>query len=124
MNIHADQDLMEQVWLNLITNAIKYTSSKGQVTIGMKLEITDIVVRIQDTGKGIPEGAIPKLFDRFYKVDKARSSSTNGSGLGLSIAKRILDIHHFPIEIISEQGIGSIFIVRIPNRNNTLEGLS
>ncbi|GAE29843.1 sensor histidine kinase [Alkalihalobacillus hemicellulosilyticus] len=111
--IYADQDLMEQVWFNLLTNAIKYTPKNGQVSIGSEREIRGLVVRIKDTGKGIPEESIPQLFDRFYKVDKARSSAIDGNGLGLSIVKKILAIHQYSIEVVSEEGLGSIFIVRL-----------
>ncbi|MFA9457999.1 sensor histidine kinase [Halalkalibacter sp. AB-rgal2] len=111
--IYADQDLMGQVWVNLLTNAIKYTPENGQVTIEIEREMRGLVVRIKDTGKGIPEDSIPQLFDRFYKVDKARSSAVEGNGLGLSIVKRILTIHQYSIEVMSEEGNGSIIMVRL-----------
>jgi signal transduction histidine kinase len=113
--VFADQDLLEEVWLNLITNAIKYSHYGGLITITMKKANNEIVVSVRDTGKGIPKEFIPNLFDRFYKVDKARRSSVAGNGLGLSIVKRILSIHQFSIAVSSEEGNGSIFKVRIPD---------
>ncbi len=112
----ADQDLFEQVWLNLITNAIRYTDDQGTIEIHLQKRSNELIVSIKDTGKGIPEEAIPHLFERFYKVDKARSSSVKGNGLGLSIVKKILSLHGCSIRVVSEEGLGSTFIIKIPNK--------
>lgn len=117
LEVFADQDLFEQVWQNLITNAIKYSPTNGTIQIELKQTNVGIKISIKDFGKGIPEAAIPLLFDRFYKVDKARSSSVAGNGLGLSIVKKILSIHDCSIEVVSEEGLGSIFTVSIPDRS-------
>ncbi|OLO36377.1 hypothetical protein BTR23_15700 [Alkalihalophilus pseudofirmus] len=114
LEIYADQDLFEQVWLNLITNAIRYSYENGIVDIELKGNKDEVIVSIKDKGKGIPEEALPHLFERFYKVDKARSSSVKGNGLGLSIVKKILLIQDCSIQVESEEGVGSIFTVRIP----------
>ncbi|WNF35076.1 HAMP domain-containing sensor histidine kinase [Bacillaceae bacterium IKA-2] len=118
LEVFADQDLFEQVWLNLIINAIKYSPNNGTIDIELKQTNGGIQVSIRDFGKGIPEVAIPYLFDRFYKVDKARSSAVAGNGLGLSIVKKILSIHYCSIEVVSEEGLGSIFTVTIPDKSS------
>ncbi|MFC0470847.1 HAMP domain-containing sensor histidine kinase [Halalkalibacter kiskunsagensis] len=122
LEVVADQDLFEQVWLNLLTNAIKHSPQNGTISIELKRGNHDVTVSIKDFGKGIPKEALPYLFDRFYKVDKARTSSIEGNGLGLSIVKRILTIHNYSIEVLSEEGVGSIFKVSIPKRSDSDEG--
>ena len=119
VRVVADQDLLEQVWLNLITNAIKHSPPNGTIDIELKERKNEVSITIKDSGKGIPRESIPYLFDRFYKVDKARSSSIEGNGLGLSIVKKILLLHHFTIEVISEEGVGSIFTVTLAYNNDS-----
>ncbi len=116
VEVYADQDLLEQVWLNLLTNAIKYSHQNESIRIEVE-KGKNIKVSIKDTGKGIPAESIPYLFDRFYKVDKARSNKVSGNGLGLSIVEKILMIHKFSIDVESEEGKGSIFTVTIPNED-------
>ena len=112
--IHADQDLMEQVWLNLIVNAIKYNRENGALYISFYKDEDGLVIRINDTGIGIDHDEIPYIFDRFYKVDQSRSEYRTGNGLGLSIAKKIITIHNGTIEVVSQKGIGTTFFVRLP----------
>src|SRR5690625_460468 len=112
--IYADQDLMEQVWLNLIVNSIKYNRQNGEIYLSFYKDEADLVVRINDTGIGIDEDDIPYLFDRFYKVDQSRSEYKNGNGLGLSITKKIITIHKGSIDVISEKDVGTTFFIRIP----------
>ncbi|SEO52058.1 Signal transduction histidine kinase [Amphibacillus marinus] len=112
--IMADQDLMEQVWLNLLVNAVKYNREQGSVHISTYMEGDHHVVRVNDTGIGIPEPAIPYLFDRFYKVDQARSATNSGSGLGLSIVKKIILLHRGSIDVVSKLDVGTTFFIRIP----------
>lgn len=112
--IYADQDLFEQVWLNLITNAIKYSERFGKVIIDLDREDMNVKVKITDEGIGIPKEELPYIFDRFYKVDKARSSETKGNGLGLSIVKKIVTLHQASIDVESKIEEGSCFIVTIP----------
>lgn len=114
VEIYADKDLMEQVWLNLITNAIKYTDKEGSIEIGIRITSSQIKVSVRDYGIGIPKDALPNLFGRFYKVDRSRNRSIDGNGLGLSIVKKILNIHKFTIKVDSEEGKGSTFTVNIP----------
>ncbi len=112
--IYANQDLMEQVWLNLIVNAVKYNRENGEIYISFYKDDQDIVVRINDTGIGIDQKDIPYLFDRFYKVDRSRSEFSSGNGLGLSITKKIIQIHNGSIDLVSQKGIGTTFFVRLP----------
>lgn len=114
VEIYADKDLMEQVWLNLITNAIKYTDKEGSIEINIRITSSQIKVSVRDYGIGIPKDALPNLFGRFYKVDRSRNRSIDGNGLGLSIVKKILNIHKFTIKVDSEEGKGSTFTVNIP----------
>jgi signal transduction histidine kinase len=114
VEIYADKDLMEQVWLNLITNAIKYTEQEGIIEIAIQIDGGQIKVSVKDFGIGIPKEELPNLFARFYKVDRSRNRSIEGNGLGLSIVKKILTIHKYSIDVESEEGVGSIFTVNIP----------
>jgi len=108
--VHADRDRMEQVVINLIVNSLKYGRKNGttEVAIG---EISDkkVLVRITDNGEGIPEGNLPRIFERFYRVDKSGSRKRGGSGLGLSIVKHIVEAHFEKIYIESQLGVGSEF---------------
>jgi signal transduction histidine kinase len=112
--IDADPDLMNQVWGNLIHNSIKFTPRGG--TIGVELQFRDgeAAVRISDTGIGIGEEDLPRIFERFYKADKSRNRAGGGSGLGLSIVKKIVDLHHGSIDVQSRPGEGTVFTVRLP----------
>ncbi|MBR0026216.1 MAG: HAMP domain-containing histidine kinase [Clostridia bacterium] len=109
----ADAPKMEQIIMNLVDNAIKYTD-EGSVTVTVRSEGGEAVLIVKDTGIGIPEEAIPRLFDRFYRVDKARSRGTGGTGLGLSIVERLIVRHGGYIRVESTQGKGSAFTVRMP----------
>lgn len=104
-----DSDSLEQVIVNLLENAIKYTPPGGSITLDATLEGAQLLVRVKDTGIGIPKDAIPRLFERFYRVDKARSRDVGGTGLGLSIVKHILEKHGQSVWVESELGEGSIF---------------
>lgn len=99
---------------NLVENAIKYNRDNGSVTVSLNADQTYFYVKIVDTGVGIPEDEIGKIFERFYRVDKARSRETGGTGLGLAICKNIVQLHHGVIRVSSDFGIGSTFVVRIP----------
>ncbi len=112
--IVADQDLLEQVWMNLIVNSIRYTPPGGGLMMRIWSSGTEVFVQIEDTGIGIPEEEQSRIFDRFYKVDKSRSRSAGGSGLGLSIVKRIIDLHKGTITVESEHGRGTTFTITLP----------
>lgn len=113
LSLELDEDLMELVWINLITNAIKFTDVGGSIDINYYLEHDRRVIRIHDTGCGIPEDKLPYIFDRFYKVDDARSEKNAGSGLGLSIVKKIIHLHDGDIHVVSDQHQGTTFFVRL-----------
>ncbi len=112
--IIGDAVRLRQLFLNLIDNAIKYTPEQGLVEISLIRENGDAKVRVKDTGMGISPDELPKIFDRFYRVDKARSRELGGSGLGLSISKWIADIHGGIITAESEINKGSVFTVTLP----------
>ncbi len=109
-----DYDKMEQVINNLITNSIKYSEKGGQVIIRLKRDASYAIVSVEDNGIGISEDDIDKLFNRFYRVEKSRQRKAGGSGLGLSIAKHILDLHSAEIEVKSKIKEGSIFTIKVP----------
>jgi two-component system, OmpR family, phosphate regulon sensor histidine kinase PhoR len=111
-SVTADADRIEQVLINLVHNAIKFTPQNGMITISSEVRDNDLTVSVQDTGTGIPEDDLPHIFERFYKVDKARSSG--GTGLGLAIAKHIIQAHNGNIQAESEEGKGSVFIFSLP----------
>lgn len=113
-NILADEARIAQVLLNLIDNAIKYNQQKGVITISAKEKNKFVQVDISDTGVGIPEKDLPRLFERFYRVDKARSRELGGTGLGLSIVKHIVSAHHGEVSVQSVLGQGSTFSFTIP----------
>ncbi|MEK4058021.1 HAMP domain-containing sensor histidine kinase [Paenibacillus sp. FSL F4-0087] len=112
--ITVDKDLFEQVWQNLINNAIKYTGPDGVIHVAIEMSPSSVKVSIRDSGQGIPEGDLPYIFDRFYMVDKARSSALRGNGLGLSIVIKILKLHECTIDVESRVGEGTQFTVTIP----------
>ena len=113
-SIKADHDLFEHVWQNLIHNAIKYSHEDNVIEVIMEVNDLAVHVHITNTGKEIPEGDLPYIFDRFYMVDKARSQSDGGNGLGLSIVKKIVEIHGCTIDVKSSEGEGTCFTISIP----------
>jgi signal transduction histidine kinase len=114
--ITADEDQMTQVWTNLIANSIKFTPNGGRVSIELLRQREDIIIRITDSGIGISETEIDRIFQRFYKVDKARDRSYGGSGLGLAIVKKIIALHHGFIQVQSELNQGTTITVTLKNR--------
>lgn len=112
--VEIDTDKMTQVIDNIINNAIKYSPDGGKITASMKTTDTQMILSISDEGLGIPKKDLPKIFDRFYRVDKARSRAQGGSGLGLAIAKEIIKQHNGFIWAKSEYGKGSTFTIVLP----------
>lgn len=108
-HIHADEDLLNQVLINLLDNAIKYTPKNGKITIRSQECDSRVVTTITDTGVGIPHESLPRVFERFYRVDKARSRDMGGTGLGLAIVKHIVESHGGEVMVESEVGKGSTF---------------
>ena len=115
MLIEGDESKLEQVMMNLIDNAIKYTD-KGKISVTVKQDGANAVFSVKDTGIGISEEAQPRLFERFYRVDKARSRASGGTGLGLSIAQRIVAMHGGYIDVQSALQKGSTFTITLPVR--------
>ena len=112
--IHADEQKIKQLVLILVDNAVKYTPEGGEVTVSMeKAERGRVRFAVKDTGIGISEADREKIFDRFYRVDKARSREMGGNGLGLAIAQEIVNLHKGEISVESEQGKGTTFFVEL-----------
>lgn len=112
--ILADSGLITHVLMNLIDNAVKYTDETGKIRISVFRDITRVKVEVSDTGIGIPEEDIPRIFERFYRVEKARSRELGGTGLGLSIVKHIIQAHHGEVMVESILGKGSTFSFILP----------
>ena len=114
--IEADKIKIEQAVFNIVENAIKYTDGKGAVNVSCAMKNGEAVVTVADQGIGIPEKDIAHIFDRFYRVDKARARSTGGTGLGLSIVDKIVKLHGGRIQVESVEGEGTTFTVFLPER--------
>ncbi len=114
--VYAVKDDIERVILNILTNSIKYTKDGGDIKIYVGFVYTDAYIKIIDNGIGIPEEDLTRIFERFYRVDKARTREMGGTGLGLSIAKEILDKNGGSIDIKSEVGKGTEVVIRIPTK--------
>lgn len=120
--MEADEDRLRQILINLLSNGINYTPEGGKVSIRVEhmtggsdaVESDKVRFTITDTGIGIPKKDIPRIFERFYRVDKARSRSSGGTGLGLSIVKHLVELHKGTIRVESEVGVGSKFIIEMP----------
>jgi signal transduction histidine kinase len=114
--ITADYDRLKQVFVNIISNAVKYTDS-GSIAVSMnETEDAQCEITVSDTGIGIPENDLPHIFERFYRTDKSRSRSTGGAGIGLTIAAAIVRAHGGSIEAESGKEVGSVFKVTLPVR--------
>lgn len=114
ISVHADQDLLDQVWINLIHNAVKFTPKNGSIRLTLCQDDSQIVCRIIDNGVGISKEDQIHIFERFFKVDKARDRSLGGNGLGLSLCKKIVELHGGRISLESEPAKGTTFIVTLP----------
>jgi two-component system phosphate regulon sensor histidine kinase PhoR len=117
--IEADEDKLRQIFLNLLSNGINYTQEGGIVKLKVKELSHDhdpekVVFTVSDTGIGIPKKDLPRIFERFYRVDKGRSRNSGGTGLGLSIVKHLVELHHGSVSVDSELGLGTTFTVELP----------
>ena len=116
--VEIDTDKLTQVIDNIMNNAIKYSPDGGTITVSIKTTDEQLILSIADEGLGIPKQDLPKIFDRFYRVDKARSRAQGGTGLGLAIAKEIVKQHQGFIWAKSEYGVGSTFTIVLPYEND------
>ncbi|HEY0829052.1 MAG TPA: ATP-binding protein [Bacilli bacterium] len=123
--MEGDEDRLRQIFINLLANGINYTPEGGSIRVkveavdkvsGIETEDNDdwIRIKIKDTGIGIPKKDLPRIFERFYRVDKARSRVSGGTGLGLSIVKHLVELHHGSIRVESQVGSGTSFIIELP----------
>jgi len=124
--VEADEDRLRQIVMNLLSNGINYTPEGGRVTlkiepvqsgrtaVGTDADYDHVRIWITDTGIGIPKKDLPRIFERFYRVDKARSRSSGGTGLGLSIVKHLVELHKGTITVESTVGVGSTFLIELP----------
>lgn len=112
--VEGDSSRLKQVFMNLLTNAVNYTPEYGEVTIKLEERENQVKVSVSDNGVGIPKEEISRIFERFYRVDKARSRNSGGTGLGLAIVKHIVEGHHGRIYVESEVDMGTTFHVEIP----------
>ncbi|CAG7630757.1 two-component system histidine kinase PnpS [Paenibacillus allorhizosphaerae] len=120
--MEADEDRLRQILMNLLSNGINYTPEGGKVKIKVEQvasgaegeEYDKVRLHISDTGIGIPKKDLPRIFERFYRVDKARSRSSGGTGLGLSIVKHLVELHKGTIRVESEVGVGTKFMIELP----------
>lgn len=120
--VEIDTDKMTQVVDNIMNNAIKYSPDGGKITVNMNTTDTQLIISISDQGLGIPKKDLPLIFDRFYRVDKARSRAQGGTGLGLAITKEIIKQHGGFIWAKSDYGKGSTFTIVLPyDRDNILD---
>jgi len=110
----ADRDRILQVLTNLVDNAIKFTPEGGVVEISLAASAAEAVVAVSDTGRGIPADDLPRVFDRFYRVERSRSREAGGTGLGLAIARHIVEAHGGRISAASQVNAGSTFTFTLP----------
>lgn len=114
LRIMGDEDKLIQVWNNLLSNSIKFTDPGGFIRMEAKMNRDRITVSIADSGQGIPEEEWTHIFKPFYKVDKSRTRKVAGSGIGLSIVRRVIDLHDGDIQASSQPGQGTTFTVSLP----------
>ncbi len=112
--LQADLNRMKQVIMNLVANAINYSLEGSRVEIAVEAKVDSYKLRVKDNGIGIAEKEVSRIFERFYRVDKARSRNSGGTGLGLAIVKHIIDLHHATIDVESEEGKGTTFTITFP----------
>jgi two-component system, OmpR family, phosphate regulon sensor histidine kinase PhoR len=123
-SVLAHELRLEQVFVNLLENAIKFNRPDGEVRVDMARSNGHTVVRVKDTGSGIPSRDLPRIFERFYRVDKARSRATGGTGLGLAIVKHAVEQMGGSVSVESRLGQGSVFTIALPSAENNLSANS
>lgn len=115
--VFVDPMRMEQVLNNLISNAIRHTPENGNILLSLDVKSGTCIIRIKDSGSGIPKESLSSIFERFYKADKSRSRQDGGSGLGLPIARRLVELHHGSLTASNSSDSGAIFVIQLPTRN-------
>lgn len=115
--IEGDPHRLKQIFINLASNGIMYTPAGGKVTLSVKAGHDEVAISVQDTGIGIREEEIPRIFERFYRVDKARSRNSGGTGLGLAIVKHLVEAHQANLTVKSTVGVGTTFTVTFQRYN-------
>ncbi len=113
-NFYGDAGRLEQVVTNIVSNSVKYTPEGGRIKVSCGTRYTEGFIEVSDNGIGIPERDLPRIFDRFYRVDKARSRESGGTGLGLAIAKELVELHGGKIDIKSKVGSGTRVTITLP----------
>jgi two-component system phosphate regulon sensor histidine kinase PhoR len=118
--VSGDPDLLAEVFINLVANAVQYTPAGGLITLGVALDVSSrmVGISVRDTGIGIPAHDVSRIFERFYRVDRARSRASGGTGLGLAIVKHIMELHGGRIEVKSTVGTGTEFLIWLPEFEN------
>jgi PAS domain S-box-containing protein len=114
----GDEKMIEKMIFNLLTNAIKYNKRSGWIMVKVRAIDSRVSIEIEDNGVGIPEDVLPNIFERFYRVDKARSRQQGGSGLGLAIVKSIVEKHNGSVNVYSKEGVGTKFSIKLPVKQN------
>ena len=113
--MNGDRERLEQVVINILSNAVKYTPRGGHIMLrGLRKDENHVMIQVKDDGMGIPKEDIPRLFERFYRVDKARSRAKGGSGLGLAIAKEMVEAHNGTIYLDSTMDEGTTVTIMLP----------
>jgi signal transduction histidine kinase len=118
VTIDGNSDLLNQVWINLLHNAIKFTPEEGTISVTLTETNGDITCTVADNGIGIPQELQPRVFERFFKADKSRDRTLGGNGLGLSLVRKIVELHGGTVTVESEPDNGSAFTVRLPSGKN------
>ena len=113
--MHGDEDRLLSIFQNLLENASVHAQGLSKISISLEREGDSFICKVEDDGQGIPEEDLPRVFERFYRVDKGRSRQRGGTGLGLSIVREVVEAHGGSIRVQSKQGAGSIFLVRLPS---------
>lgn len=115
--INGDINKLNQIFINLLSNAVKFTNNSGEVSVSLFKKEDFIIIKIQDNGIGISSNDLPYIFERLYRGDVSRNRKTGGSGIGLTITKTLIEAHNGNIEVESEEGIGTKFIIRFPENS-------
>ncbi len=119
--IYVDQDKLEKILNNLLSNALKFTPTKGRIEVTVLHHTSSVTIIISDTGSGIPQGELPHIFDRFYQANESYTKDHEGTGIGLALAKEMVELHHGEIRVESKEGEGTRFIVTLPLGNEHLK---